>query len=206
MPYWPPVTEQTALINAVLRVIQADHYGREDDPHADAESEHAAELVALAARALARAVNAKPPEERPINWDMGDDDAALLGKPGIERDEFWSLLDWSMWGSGFGDTLREPIADAACAAITEQQHADALRIMEWWEKDRGKAPVGRRAYETLNAEVKYLRAQGAEALRVLDDGPQMISACVEEHWSVVAQRAADALRTAASLPVAEGGE
>ncbi len=138
-------------------------------------------------------------------WDMGDDDTTLLGKPGIKRDEFWSLLDWSMWGSGFGDTLREPIADAMVAAISEQQHADALRIMEWWEKDKGKVPVGRRAYEMLNAEVKHLRTQAAEALAVIDDGPQMVSDRVEEHWSVVAQRAADALRAAAPLPAAEDG-
>jgi hypothetical protein len=204
--YWPPATEQTALINAALRLIQADHYSRENDPHGDAESEYAAEKLALAARALARVVHAKPPKERPIHWDMGDDDATLLGKPGIERDEFWSLLDWSMWGSGFGDTLREPIADAMVAAISEQQHADALRIMEWWEKDKGKVPVGRRAYETLNAEVKHLRTQAAEALAVIDDGPQMVSDRVEEHWSAVAQRAAGALRAAAPLPAAEGGE
>jgi hypothetical protein len=111
-----------------------------------------------------------------------------------------------MWGSGFGDTLREPIADAMVAAISEQQHADALRIMEWWEKDKGKVPVGRRAYETLNAEVKHLRTQATEALAVIDDGPQMVSDRVEEHWSVVAQRAADALRATAPLPAAEGGE
>ena len=45
-------------------------------------------------------------------------------------------------------------------------------------------------------EVEQLNDAASEALRVIDDGPQMISACIEEHWSVVAHRAADLLRTA----------
>lgn len=67
--YWPPVTEQTALINAALRTIQADHYSREDDPHWDAEREYSAEQLALAARELVRAVDAKPENEQPIGWN-----------------------------------------------------------------------------------------------------------------------------------------
>lgn len=66
--YWPPTAEQTRLINAVLRTIQADHYSREDDPHFDAEREHAAELLALAARELVRAVDGMPADEQPIGW------------------------------------------------------------------------------------------------------------------------------------------
>ena len=55
-------------------------------------------------------------------------------------------------------------------------------------------------------EVERLNAAADAALRVIDDGPQMVSDRVEEHWSVVACRAADVLRKATSLPAAEDGE
>jgi hypothetical protein len=67
--YWPPATEQTKLINAALRTIQADHYSREDDPHWDAEREYAAEQLALAAGELVRAVGVLPEGGRPIGWN-----------------------------------------------------------------------------------------------------------------------------------------
>jgi hypothetical protein len=66
--YWPPNTEQTKLINAVLRTIQADHYSRENDPHLDAEREYAAEQLALAARELVRAVDALSEKGQPVGW------------------------------------------------------------------------------------------------------------------------------------------
>jgi hypothetical protein len=66
--HFPPPNEHDDLIRAALRVIHADHYGREDDPHADAESEYASERLALAARAYVRAVDALPEGELPIGW------------------------------------------------------------------------------------------------------------------------------------------
>ena len=56
------------LILAAMRVIAADHYAREEDPHADAESEYAGEKLALAARDLVRAVDALPESDQPIGW------------------------------------------------------------------------------------------------------------------------------------------
>lgn len=64
----PPPSEYDALIRASLRVIAADHYANDADPHADAESEYAGELLALAARNLVRAVDALPEDQQPIGW------------------------------------------------------------------------------------------------------------------------------------------
>ena len=48
-----PVPEaRDRLIAAALRCIAADHYANDADPNADAQSEYAADQVALAARAL----------------------------------------------------------------------------------------------------------------------------------------------------------
>ncbi|MFD9443353.1 hypothetical protein [Streptomyces sp. NPDC060001] len=66
--YWAPPTEHDDLIRAALRVIGSSHYGRESDPHWDAEKEYADEQLALAARALVDAVDGKPADEQPIGW------------------------------------------------------------------------------------------------------------------------------------------
>lgn len=66
--YHPPFGEHETVIKAALRVIEATHYGRAEDPHADAESQYAEEQLALAARALAEAVDRKPADEQPIGW------------------------------------------------------------------------------------------------------------------------------------------
>jgi hypothetical protein len=69
--YHPPVEEHENVVKAALRVIGSTHYQRADDPHADAEQEYAEEQLALAARALAQAVDRKDPDERPIGWSKG---------------------------------------------------------------------------------------------------------------------------------------
>lgn len=53
-----------------LRSITARHYGRPDQPYADAEEQYAGELLALAARELVRAVDALPEDARPVGWDL----------------------------------------------------------------------------------------------------------------------------------------
>jgi hypothetical protein len=68
--YFPPADEHDTVIKAALRVIEADHYFRESDPHADAEQQYAAEQLALAARALAQAVDRKPADDQPIGWNV----------------------------------------------------------------------------------------------------------------------------------------
>ncbi|XMN09339.1 hypothetical protein ACK8N7_26515 [Streptomyces griseobrunneus] len=64
-------------------------------------------------------------------------------------DELWSLIDWTLWGSGMGDTFRERLADTFLQAITPEDHAQALELMRWWTEDRGPAPLGRRRYADL---------------------------------------------------------
>jgi hypothetical protein len=59
---------QEAVEAAALRSITAHHYSRPEDPFADAEDQHAGELLALAARDLVRAVDALPEDRRPIGW------------------------------------------------------------------------------------------------------------------------------------------
>lgn len=66
--YHPPVQQHEDLIRAALRVIGSTHYGRPEDPHASAEQEYSDEQLALAARALVEAVNAKPENEQPVGW------------------------------------------------------------------------------------------------------------------------------------------
>lgn len=82
MSSFPVPAEQEKLIRAVLRSIFADHYPEESNPHADAESEYAAERVAIAARDLTDAVNALAPDRRPIGWHkLGDPKPAEAAKP-----------------------------------------------------------------------------------------------------------------------------
>jgi hypothetical protein len=71
---------------------------------------------------------------------------------------------------------------------------------------REAANAVRPAFGKLTQERDRLRAAATEALQVIEAGPQMVSDRVEEHWSVVAGRAADVLRKAAPLPAAEDGE
>lgn len=61
---------QARVEAAALRSIAAHHcYADPSNPHADAEDECAGEQLALAARALVRAVEALPEYKRPIGWD-----------------------------------------------------------------------------------------------------------------------------------------
>ena len=104
--------------------------------------------IATQARRIADALTTPVVEH--VDADQTTDDAA-------PHDELWSLLDWTFWGAGMGDVLREPLADAMVASITPEQRADALRVMAAWEES-GRVPVGRRAYEELKAERDRLAA------------------------------------------------
>ncbi|MEW2393130.1 hypothetical protein AB0933_32695 [Streptomyces venezuelae] len=71
--YYPPVEQHETVITTALRVNQGTHYARADNPHADAEAEYGQEQLALAARALAEAVDALPADRQPIGWEKGYD-------------------------------------------------------------------------------------------------------------------------------------
>jgi len=68
MSYTPPPEQTDRLCRVVLGSIAADHFANENDPHADAHAEHLTEQVALAARELARAVDALDPDRWPVGW------------------------------------------------------------------------------------------------------------------------------------------
>ncbi|WP_329376155.1 hypothetical protein [Streptomyces sp. NBC_01483] len=69
--YHPPVNEHETVVSTALHVVAATHYSRADDPHEDAAYEYSVEQLALAARALAEAVDRKPADEQPIGWTKG---------------------------------------------------------------------------------------------------------------------------------------
>lgn len=81
-----------------------------------------------------------------------------------QRGELWSLLDWSLWGSGMGDTFREPLADTMLAAITPERLRQAEELMEAWHAS-GRQPLGRRRYEELEAERKQAEQERDGAYR-----------------------------------------
>lgn len=91
----------------------------------------------------------------------------------IERTELWHLIDWSLWGSGMGDVFREQLADQFIAAITPEQHSQALKLIHAWE-DNGHIPTGRRNYEDQQRRlhralraVARLRAEAHGQARVI---------------------------------------
>lgn len=76
----------------------------------------------------------------------------------VEHTELWSLIDWSLWGSGMGDTFRNALANRFIQAITLEQHAQALALIQAWT-DSGRVPLGRRRYEDQQARLhRALRA------------------------------------------------
>ncbi|WEH40769.1 hypothetical protein [Streptomyces sp. AM 2-1-1] len=76
--------------------------------------------------------------------------AAPLAPITVHHSELWSLIDWTLWGSGMGDTFRQQLTDQFISALTVDQHQQALDLIRWWTEDRGRAPLGRRRYEDLN--------------------------------------------------------
>ncbi|MFE2112018.1 hypothetical protein ACFXAY_01310 [Streptomyces microflavus] len=84
-----------------------------------------------------------------IRASLAAEQAATTPRTIKHPDELWSLIDWTLWGSGMGDTFRERLADTFLQAITPEDHAQALELIRWWSEDRGRTPLGRRRYEDL---------------------------------------------------------
>lgn len=89
------------------------------------------------------------------------------------------------------------IVDVALAAMEGEEHYSGLplehivRIVIAAVANEIKGDLAR-----LHDEHDRMRIGISRALYELDCGPQMVSDRVEEHWSVVAQRAAGVLRIA----------
>jgi hypothetical protein len=80
--------------------------------------------------------------------------------PDCEHSPLWTHLDWSLWGTGLGDTFREPLASTMVAAIPPRVRSHAEMVMAEFLKWRGaESPVLTNA--DLRAEVKQLRAENA---------------------------------------------
>jgi hypothetical protein len=64
----------------------------------------------------------------------------LLAQAGVQtrdRDEIWAALDWALWGHGIGNAVREPMADVMLAALSDDQHQQALTLFDDWKARRG---------------------------------------------------------------------
>lgn len=110
------------------------------------------EIIAAAGRLESPALEARVLAA--LDWRA---ECEAVPKPPV-RGELWSLLDWTFWGSGMGDVVREALADTMVAAIGPELRAQAESLMQSWH-DSGRQPLGRRRYEELEAEVRELRAR-----------------------------------------------
>lgn len=130
MSSYPVPAEQEKLIRAVLRSIFADHYPEESNPHADAESEYAAEQVAIAARDLTDAVNTLDPNRRPIGWHkLGDLKPAGPAKPAMT----WTGPDGTVYDLGHG--LRDADGDVwICQGWFQPFDGDPVPVMVWGDE------------------------------------------------------------------------
>lgn len=110
-------TAHDALIRVALRVVAVDHYDVASS-HADADSEHASEKLALAARALVRAVDALPEADQPIGWPAPTADADTLARARAALARVQRLYMNSsdeMVGKGWRSGMAEAINEMAAA-------------------------------------------------------------------------------------------
>lgn len=99
--------------------------------------------------ALARAVAEHGPFPMPVGTADGDP----------VRGPLWSLLDWSLWGAGLGDTFREPLADVMLGAVPAEMVAQAEAVMAEFIERRRIEKTGVTVYQEQRAEVDRLRAE-----------------------------------------------
>lgn len=67
----------------------------------------------------------------------------------------WSMLDWSFWGHGVGDELREHVAAIMVNAVPREIRDQLLALFVAWKNHRGGLPS--QPYEELRRENKRLR-------------------------------------------------
>lgn len=76
--------------------------------------------------------------------------------------KLWSLLDWSFWGAGMGDTFREPLADRMLTAVPAETIAQAEQIMAEFIERRKIEKTGVTVWQEQRAELEQARARIAE--------------------------------------------
>lgn len=75
-------------------------------------------------------------------------------------EDLWSSLDWTLWGHGLGDVLRERMADTMLAALPAADLDQALQLMQAWKERRG--------YPVMHEQFAQLRATNKSLLAMLE--------------------------------------
>lgn len=144
--YPPPPQQHDALMRAALRSLAADHYEVESDPHADAESEYAAEQLALAARELVRAVDQLPDEQQPIGWDKPDGARRALVTQLASAHSKVARLELELAGVSFPPdryvlAAKDNSIRLYCRTCATGNPEDY--VCEWWEGREATTPFER---------------------------------------------------------------
>lgn len=79
---------------------------------------------------------------------------AAANPPG--RGPLWSAIDWTLWGHGVGDELREHAADLMVASLSPDLRKQLTDLFTWWKERRGALP--HEQYAKLRAELEQIRA------------------------------------------------
>lgn len=124
--YYPPAAQHDTVITTALRVINATHYFRAEDPHADAEQEYSQEQLALTARALADAVDRMPADEQPIGWSKDRESTDAAPRPAASREE-----------------LEQLVQDLTQSEPCDLDHNGACQAHWWFPTDDTPCPHGR---------------------------------------------------------------
>jgi hypothetical protein len=96
---------------------------------------------------------------------LTDEELTAFADSAPERTDcdLWTHLDWSLWGTGLGDTLREPLASTMVAAIPPRVRAHAEMVMAEFLKWRGvESPA------QTNADLRAENAAQAAKLHAVD--------------------------------------
>lgn len=73
-----------------------------------------------------------------------------------EQGDLWSAIDWTLWGHGLGDVLRERMSDTMLAALPQEDFDKAIELMQLWKERRGH-PHLKEQYDDLRAQINAYR-------------------------------------------------
>ncbi|MET9973904.1 hypothetical protein ACFYOI_03690 [Streptomyces microflavus] len=130
-----------------------------------------------------------------IRTALAAEQAATEPRPVQHPDELWSLIDWTLWGSGMGDTFRERLADTFLQAITPEDHAQALELIRWWSEDRGREPLGRRRYEDLTRRLDRALANVVRWRTAAHDARRTAASLAEQLLNATSSQSTAARKT-----------
>lgn len=108
-------------------------------------------------------------------------------------EDLWSALDWTLWGHGLGNVLRERMADTMLAALPAADLDQALQLMRVWKERRGY-PVLHEQFAQLRSEVATMAADALSAEQRADRTIQGLRADLEHENRMVQQARRKALK------------